>query len=610
MKRTTVFCLIWLLNLLLLVAFSAPATAETINATTCSNTDVGAAIASAVDGVDTVHVPPGTCTWDGKVIFAKNITLEGHAPIPRSMTLADAQEVEDICATPGQTTYTCIQRTGTGVAGTGDLVEWTTTANGQPVWKNMAVLTQTTLNNTCSGTNVPSNKVLGIASNLHITGMFFAHNANCGSLIVRGYNRGLINKNTFFAHNGTAHALVIFHDKWLNIGAYGDKSWASPLTLGTEDVMTTEDNTFVTDLTSNFVAFTDHQSGTRHTTRYNLFINGQFHHHGTESGGRSVRAPVQVEFYGNTFTYTNTPATAAMIDLRGSGVVRIFDNTATGLMNTIADTNYLRSGGGGFTSFYTWAFCGKQAVTLTRSGTVATATTTAEHGISNGGYINITGSVAPFNVTGALAVRVDSTHFTFPVADSDATSGSGTKEGAFDGNTDSTGYPCIDQPGRSPEGATYISGDIGIGGGVTPVGWPNQPLNPMYCFNNTDDGVVDNCDVGTSGSLVVLENRDIFNQVTPFTGAAGIGVGERASRPSSPSTLNVAWWSSDFGGNWHTTNGTANDGCLDRWNGTAWVNCEYTPSPYPHSFSDSSVIASKFRRMSGGIRTQGGVRFK
>jgi hypothetical protein len=153
--------------------------------------------------------------------------------------------------------------------------------------------------------------------------------------------------------------------------------------------------------------------------------------------------------------------------------------------------------------------------------------------------------------------------------------------------TGGEGYACRDQIGRVVDIAEYS------GSGA----WPVEHLFPAYSWNNRRPG---------GGALVAsvsydgctrestkhsLANRDWYNEAASFTGATGIGRGTRASRPSSctagPSTgshdtRGVAYWATDQGGNWHTTNGTSNDGCLDICTATnTWTNCAYTPATFP-----------------------------
>lgn len=65
-----------LISFVLLLASAFPLYAATINATTCSYSDVSSAITSATSG-DTVQVPSGTCTWTSALTVDKNIKLWG-----------------------------------------------------------------------------------------------------------------------------------------------------------------------------------------------------------------------------------------------------------------------------------------------------------------------------------------------------------------------------------------------------------------------------------------------------------------------------------------------------------------------------------------------------
>ncbi len=60
----------------ILVAFAGSACGETINAASCSQADVQAAIDSASGG-DTVNVPAGSCTWSNRLVITKGIKLIG-----------------------------------------------------------------------------------------------------------------------------------------------------------------------------------------------------------------------------------------------------------------------------------------------------------------------------------------------------------------------------------------------------------------------------------------------------------------------------------------------------------------------------------------------------
>jgi hypothetical protein len=75
----------------------------------------------------------------------------------------------------------------------------------------------------------------------------------------------------------------------------------------------------------------------------------------------------------------------------------------------------------------------------------------------------------------------------------------------WDGNQESTGYPCLDQPGRGR--GTLLSGYD-----PTPIGWTAQALDPVYAWSNTLNGQPSPM-VSTAG--VVMDGRDFINAVKP-----------------------------------------------------------------------------------------------
>ncbi len=82
-------------------------------------------------------------------------------------------------------------------------------------------------------------------------------------------------------------------------------------------------------------------------------------------------------------------------------------------------------------------------------------------------------------------------------------------------------------------------------------------------------------------------DREIYTQNDSFTGTSGTGTGDRAHRPAAGSSNNgVGYWDTDHGGNWDTSNGSANDGCLDVMVAGAWDNCNYTPAVHPNLLAD------------------------
>lgn len=112
----------------------------------------------------------------------------------------------------------------------------------------------------------------------------------------------------------------------------------------------------------------------------------------------------------------------------------------------------------------------------------------------------------------------------------------------------------------------------------------DQAQDPAYVWQTQAAGP-DEDDAGCSNCIV--ENTDYFVENGSFTGTTGMGVGVIASRPATCTAgaggaPGVGYWATDEGGNWMTTNGTANDGRLYKCTATNTWTLAYTPYTYPH----------------------------
>jgi len=93
----------------------------------------------------------------------------------------------------------------------------------------------------------------------------------------------------------------------------------------------------------------------------------------------------------------------------------------------------------------------------------------------------------------------------------------------------------------------------------------------LWIFNNTKAGAASAPTINfcTKAGELIQHDRDYFLQVTPFTGASGIGVGTLAARPASGLTTGVYYWATDTSTLYRATGATT------------WVT-HYTPYTYPH----------------------------
>lgn len=334
------------------------------------------------------------------------------------------------------------------------------------------------------------------------------------------------------------------------IDNHGDQSFAAPTNLGSRDFIFVEDSrftgspTFIGGVPTWASIVTDCNAGGRFVLRYNTIYSagpGQTHPTGGAAGGRGCRAH---ELYGNIASpaagfnsTTDTPGFA--FSWMSSGTSVVWGNTSNGAYKQFIHLDSMRKSNETYAQTATpdgWGYCGTQ-----------------------------------FNGVGSN----------------------------WDGNTDTTsGYPCLDQPGRGrsdlltgvfPNRIDSVNGSIA---------WPRQASEPVYEWLNNYTAALgwgnDSSNyvmVATGASTRLAENRDYYKYNASFQGTAGVGVGPRASRPVT-CTPGVAYWSTDQGGNWNTINATANDGTLDVCTApNTWTNSVYTPFIYPHPMTQPGYSA-------------------
>jgi hypothetical protein len=254
--------------------------------------------------------------------------------------------------------------------------------------------------------------------------------------------------------------------------------------------------------------------GGRIVFRYNSTGNNtRIQTHGVGSGAqrRGCRA---MEVYQNTFTFSSSPNTnsfAFLVDYE-SGTAMWWGNTITG-----------------FTTFL-------------REDVVRTNNATYNQTSTPGGFGYCGNSLGP---------------------------------SSWDGNTNSTGYPCLDQIGRGAGQLLTGSFPSLVNQSKGTIAWPNQALVPVYAWNNTlnTNSYAPN-HYWQNFDNVSVENRDYYVQLpnvdqnTAFNGTAGVGQGVAASKPST-CTPSVGWW------------GTDTQTLYVCQSANTWT-ASYTPYAYPH----------------------------
>jgi hypothetical protein len=559
-------------------------------AATCSQTHVATALA-AVSAGGTVLIPAGTCNWTTQTLWTApaNVTVRGAG---------------DLSTVGGGDQTVIVDDYVSGNA----LLSITGSATG--TFRIAGI----TFRGGSSGDNVKYSGFLSLhgggarisARVDHVTmdmSTYATAYGRAGTCMAVAGVYGVIDNSAFPDTQG--NCIRIYDAEGM-----AHQAWADATGLGTNQSTYLEDNTFGVGLAD------DCQGGGKMVWRYNTLTNTGIQVHAT--GGTGARGCRAWEIYGNTFTDSvDPPYQTAFWGSSGTGVV--WGNSAggsQGYKNLIQLFSYRRSSATN-TATKTpegFGYCGPGRASGTvnvSSGAGTTLTRASGDNFSTTNWPD--NSMIIVDGTSFEIVSVASTtSLTIRQADAADLGGSGplpsTKAGLsgvaysvgsnWDGNTEAaTGYPCIDTPGRgqgdlitgtSPNMTNAATGCISS----QSCAWLRQALEPVYEWLNLPFTPA----AGYGGSLVnvsreaevLIENRDFYKYTESFTGVAGVGSGARSSRPGT-CTTGVAYWSTDQGGNWNTSNGDANDGTLDVCTETnTWTNASYTPYTYPHPLRGGS----------------------
>jgi hypothetical protein len=402
-------------------------------------------------------------------------------------------------------------------------------------------------------------------------------------VMTHGQIYGVIDHCVFDARPKTL-TFVVFHDGW---GGYtrGDGSWADDTHFGSNQFLFIETNTFrQPGLRSG--GSIDSYAGGRYVARYNYFNNAIPNSHGTESSGRfrGVRA---VEIYNNRFDWTASHQTPGQLR---SGTLLQHNNTWMGSAGELKGHSIILTCYRQFRPFPYWG--GASGTNRLDSndphGLYASGKHTGENNSSTlvvkdaGWKPNQWVGYSVTNTTQSLKARIGlvfqpgsciraNTGDTITFIRDSSFGGPNLTFNTGDGYAIYKLLVALDQPGRG-KGNLLADKLPAITGS-----WPHQALEPVYAWGNTYNGSRQ-LDVA-SPYPTIQENRDFYNQKTPFDGAVGVGVGKLAERPKT-CTPGVAYWATDQG-EWDSMH-EGPDGQLYVCSEPNTWTFYYKPYTYPH----------------------------
>jgi hypothetical protein len=500
----------------MLLAFLCRLQAATITARSAQELDVVTAIAAASDG-DTVVVPPGYAHWTTCLTINTAITLKGSG--------TNSTFIQDDVATKA-------------VFPNGFLIQVNTVSNKfyRLTGFNFPTNTARTSMQGCDLIRISGTSHGFRIDNCMFCGTMFrgrdidVYNSACGVIDHCSAWLGRPSNNSF---------IVVTHSDWDNM-SYGNGSWYAPSTLGSSNVVCLEDCTFVNDHFGPGV--TDGYAGARYIMRHCLVIESKFDTHGTE--GSVIRGIRTFEVYSNVFEYPNNDGGVGVSIRSGTGVVwgNVFSN-----VSGVCQLYAYRTITGVAPFWYAdgtniWDHNGPLLYTGTHTGENGSPTIEDTNNDYTG--INLRGEEIQivdqqFPTDGSAICSVITAN------DSHTITTAGGRIGPLS-LTNGNAYKIyhviasLDMPGMGKN-------DIKIDGNPpTPVGWPNQEIEPVYGWDNTVNGVPNTG--GINGYPNLIEGIHYINGVAkpgyiplvyPHPLVSGVSGGSNPPGVAPPSDLRV-----------------------------------------------------------------------
>jgi MYXO-CTERM domain-containing protein len=284
---------------------SGVANAKTVTASSCELSAVQNAVSSASGG-DTVVIPAGQCTWTGTLSLTKPITLTGSGNANNGPSEFGAGKVTTVITDNSGANNSLI--TVNGIAAGQfvriSLLDLEPTPSTQVGWPVVII-------GKCSPAGCGSFRLDNIVWGQK-TYWTYQPTLLTQTLVSTDNIFGVVDHNTVApgsANDRSPEFINVNHTSWHGVGAYGDNSWASPDTFGSDQAVYVENNDIwlsenpVTENEFPAQGGTNGAGGGRIVGRFNqltLSNAGPFAYHGTETSGRS-RSGRAFEIYGNQF---------------------------------------------------------------------------------------------------------------------------------------------------------------------------------------------------------------------------------------------------------------------------------------------------------------------
>ena len=584
--------------------------------------DVKSAVALAGEG-DTVIIPAGEASWSSTLVISKGITLRGATAIAgagsSNPSVTDATIIlNDVLPQrlrpPSSGGQQGTPREHSSFVGGG------ATLHGQKRADSKS--------NAADGPNANHMPAIIVArlkpdQSFRLTGFTFrvgsltGKRANNSAIVLKGtcpsvrvdnchFDQLVANTITTFGQiygvvdhcvwDSAQHveSFQIYHDGWAGY-SHGDGSWADDNHFGSNQFLFIETNTFrQPGLWSG--GSIDCYGGGRYVARYNYFNNAIPNSHGTESSGR-FRGTRAVEIYNNRINWTASHQSSGQLR---SGTLLQHNNTWTGNAGGLKGHSIILTCYRQFRPFPFWGgVTGNNRLDSNDShGLYASGKHTGENNsstliVANAGWkANQWVGYSVSNVTQRLKMKMGAVfHPSSYITGNTSDTITFARDDSFGGPnmTFNTGdsyeiyklLVALDQPGRG-KGNFLADKDPVVTGS-----WPHQALEPVYAWGNIYDNS-QQLDVA-SPYPTIQENRDFYNQKTPFDGTVGVGVGKLADRPKT-CTPGVAYWASDEG-EWDSIH-EGPDGQLYVCSVPNTWSLYYKPYMYPHPLVTGTPASS------------------